>query len=109
MRDTDLFQLALGLTPPWEVVSSEFDPQKQRLDIRLGFARGSTFSCPDCGHTGLKAHDTLEKTWRHLNFSSMKPILPQKFLEFVVKSAALGWLTSPGHVLGVGLPFFLKR
>jgi transposase len=78
MKDTDLFQMALGLTPPWEVVSSEFDPREQRLDIRLGFARGSTFSCPDCGQTGLKAHDTIEKTWRHLNFFQHEAYLTAK-------------------------------
>jgi transposase len=68
MRDIDLFQLALGLTPPWQVSSSEFDPRQKRLDIKIDFPRGSTFGCPECGQTGNKAHDTVEKTWRHLNF-----------------------------------------
>jgi hypothetical protein len=68
MRDTDLFQQALGLTPSWEVVSCEFDPQRQCLDIRLDFPRGSMFACPECGQMGLKVHDTVEKTWHHLNF-----------------------------------------
>ena len=68
MRDIDLFQLALGLTPPWQVSSSEFDPQQKRLDIKIDFPRGSTFGCPECGQAGNKAHDTVEKTWRHLNF-----------------------------------------
>jgi transposase len=78
MRDTDLFQLALGLTPPWEVVSCEFDPRQQRLDIRLGFPRGSMFTCPECGQMGLKAHDTVEKTWRHLNFFQHEAYLSAK-------------------------------
>ena len=68
MRDTDLLQMALGLTPPWQVSSSEFDPQKRLLDIRIDFPRGSTFSCPGCGQNGVKAYDTEEKAWRHLNF-----------------------------------------
>ena len=68
MRDIDLFQMALGLTPPWQVSSSEFDPQQKRLDIKIDFPRGSTFGCPECGQAGNKAHDTVEKTWRHLNF-----------------------------------------
>ncbi len=70
MRDTDLFQLALGLSSPWEVESSRFAPDKKRLDIILCFARGSTFTCPDCGQMSLKAHDTIEKTWRHLRESN---------------------------------------
>ena len=68
MRDVDLFQMALGLTPPWEVEAREFSPEKKRLDIRLSFPRGSVFVCPECGQSGLKAHDSTDKAWRHLNF-----------------------------------------
>ena len=68
MRDIELFQMALGLTPPWQVSAADFDPATKRLDIRLDFPRGSTFTCPECEQAGLKAHDTSEKTWRHLNF-----------------------------------------
>jgi len=60
--------MALGLTPPWQVSASEFDPKNKRLDIRLDFPRGSTFLCPECGQAGIKAYDTQEKSWRHLNF-----------------------------------------
>lgn len=68
MRDTDLLQMALALTPPWQVLSSDFDPQQRRLDIKIDFPRGSIFSCPECGQNNVKAYDTEEKTWRHLNF-----------------------------------------
>jgi transposase len=68
MRDIDLFQLALGLTPPWKAVSSNFDLQKKRLDIHIDFPKGSTFSCPICGESGCKAYDTEQKSWRHMNF-----------------------------------------
>ena len=53
MRDVDIFQMALGLTPPWEVEACEFSPEKKRLDIRLSFPRGSVFVCPECGKGGL--------------------------------------------------------
>ena len=68
MKDTELLQMALGLRPPWQVSTAEFNPDEKRLDIRLDFPKGSTFSCPKCGQSGVKAHDTIEKTWRHLNF-----------------------------------------
>jgi transposase len=68
MKDTELLQMALGLAPPWQVSTAEFNPDEKRLDIRLDFPKGSTFSCPKCGLSGVKAHDTIEKTWRHLNF-----------------------------------------
>ena len=64
MRDIDLFQMALGLTPPWQVSASEFNPDKRRLDIRLDFPKGSTFTCPECKQTGLKAYDTVGKSRR---------------------------------------------
>lgn len=68
MKDIDLFQMALGLTPPWQVSASDFDPEQKRLDILIDFPRGSTFTCPECGQGGIKAYDTEKKTWRHLNF-----------------------------------------
>ena len=68
MRDTDLFQVALGVKPPWVVRKSEFDAAAKRLDIYLDFARGSRFECPQCGTADCPAYDSEEKTWRHLNF-----------------------------------------
>lgn len=68
MRDLDLFQLALGIQPPWRVQRSEFDPEAKRLDLQIDFDAGGTFACPECGRAGCKAYDTSEKTWRHLNF-----------------------------------------
>ncbi|MCD4776204.1 MAG: ISL3 family transposase [Candidatus Aegiribacteria sp.] len=68
MRDIDLFQMALGLTPLWRVSDAKFNLKKKRLDIRIDFPRGSTFTCPGCGQAGIKAYDTQKKNWRHLNF-----------------------------------------
>ena len=68
MRDVDLFQLALGLEEPWQVVRTEFDAAARRLDIHLDFPRGSRFRCPECGRSDCPAYDTTKKEWRHLNF-----------------------------------------
>ena len=68
MRDTNLLQLALGLTPPWTVTRADFDPEARRLDIEIDFAPGSRFACPSCGVADCPAYDTERKTWRHLNF-----------------------------------------
>jgi len=67
-----LFQAALGLVPPWQVVGIEFDeakdlPERGRLTIRLDFARGSRFACPQC-RASCPVHDTSEKSWRHMDF-----------------------------------------
>ena len=68
MRDTNLLQLALGLTPPWTVTRSNFDPEAKRLDIQIDFPSGSRFPCPKCGAADCPAYDTEQMSWRHLNF-----------------------------------------
>jgi len=68
MKETELIQIALMLTPPWKVAECQFDVNQKRLDIYLDFAKGSRFSCPDCGQAECTVHDTDQKSWRHLNF-----------------------------------------
>ena len=68
MRDTDLFQLALGLVPPWLVKEAKFDVEKKRLDLEIDFTRGGLFPCSGCNKPDCPAHDTVTKTWRHLDF-----------------------------------------
>ena len=46
MRDTDLFQMALGLVPPWWVKDCRFDAGAKRLDIEIDFKTGGRFPCP---------------------------------------------------------------
>jgi len=67
-----LFQAALGLVPPWQVVGIDFkDPgggeARGELVIRLDFPRGSRFACPQCS-SSCPVHDASEKRWRHLDF-----------------------------------------
>ena len=66
----ELFRLALGLAPPWQVTSVEFDQEGGTLQIGLDFARGSRFACPceGCAESACPVHDTEEKRWRHLDF-----------------------------------------
>ena len=68
MRDTDLFEQALGLVSPWFVAHCLFDAQDKQLDLHLDFTPGGVFACPHCDQKECKAYDTEEKTWRHLNF-----------------------------------------
>ena len=75
MQDTDLFQLALGLSSPWTVTRSEFDAVDRRLDLYFDFPRGSRFACAQCGRGGCAVHDTKEETWRHLDFFQHRTLL----------------------------------
>jgi len=63
----ELFAAALGLEAPWIIENLVFSAADKRLDIHIGFERGGLFPCPKCGVLG-KAYDTIEDTWRHLNF-----------------------------------------
>ncbi|MCP4036581.1 MAG: ISL3 family transposase, partial [bacterium] len=71
MHTIALFQAALGLTRPWIVSQVEFSPDdasgSSQLDMHLDFPRGSRFPCPQCDQP-CPAHDTVSKTWRHLDF-----------------------------------------
>src|ERR1035437_932923 len=62
-----LFTRALGLKSPWEISKIEFYQGKGVIKINVDFPRGSVFCCPVCGKE-VKAYDTTEKQWRHLNF-----------------------------------------
>ncbi|MDT7713209.1 MAG: transposase [Pseudonocardiales bacterium] len=77
MDELGLFTAALGLSGPWRVMRSEFDAEAARLDLYLEFERGARFACPakGCAHGGCPVHDSVEKTWRHLDFFQHKAFL----------------------------------
>ncbi|MCP4489611.1 MAG: transposase family protein, partial [Gammaproteobacteria bacterium] len=108
MRDTDIFQLALGLPSPREVQATTFDPQARRLDIILHFARGSTFSCPDCGQASLKAFDTTKKTWRHLNFFQHEAYLAAKVPRVKCERCGVRLVETPWAGAGSGFTLLFE-
>lgn len=64
---TQLFEAALGIRTPWSVQSVQFDEAAQRLTVLVDFERGTRF--PVNGYAGEHpVHDTVTKTYRHLNF-----------------------------------------
>jgi len=76
MNSIEIFALALGLESPWEIRDIDLtlsEDSVKELHIHLGFKRGAKFEdkegelCP--------VHDTVAKTWRHLNFFEHKCLL----------------------------------
>lgn len=62
-----LFETALGIADPWTVASVEFDEEVKTLTVLIDFKTGTRFSIS--GHEGSHpVHDTVTKTYRHLNF-----------------------------------------
>ena len=69
MLETKIFEAALSIQPPWYVKDVQFDADSKKLDIYIDFKRGSTFLSTKSTHADqYKVKDTLDKTWRHLNF-----------------------------------------
>ncbi len=69
MNSEQLFGMALSLHSPWRVDGIEFKPGErggEELHLTIGFARGSRFA--DGGGHDCPVHDTVARTWRHLNF-----------------------------------------
>jgi transposase len=63
-----VFETALGIAAPWFVGSVDFDEAATKvLTVLIDFEPGSRFAIS--GHEGMHpAHDTVVKTYRHLNF-----------------------------------------
>ncbi len=79
----ELFQMVLNIVDPWFISDLKFDVESKRLDIYIDFKKGSTFSFFDKKESkefvGLKAYDTHNKTWKHLNFFEYECYLHAKF------------------------------
>ena len=62
-----LFEAALGISAPWAVGAVDFDEAAKLLTVPVDFEPGTRFKVS--GHEGLHpVHDTVVKTYRHLNF-----------------------------------------
>lgn len=67
MEQEELFAMALGLQKPWYIAKIELitvDNTKQ-LHLSIKFQRGSKFRV---NAEELGVYDTVDRTWRHLNF-----------------------------------------
>ena len=62
-----VFETALGVEAPWAVESVDFDESAKVLTVMIDFKPGTWFAVS--GHEGVHpVHDTVVKTYRHLNF-----------------------------------------
>src|SRR6202789_3889066 len=108
MRDTELFQAALGLSSPWIVLRSEFDPDQKQLDLHIGFARGSRFACPACGAEECGVHDVREREWRHLNFFQHKTVLKASIPRVVCDKCGVKQVSPPWARTGSGFTLLFE-
>src|SRR3990167_1007819 len=105
-----LFTEALGIKAPWKITSLAFDSVKKRLDIQVDFERGTTFEYedPETGEKeNYKAYDTVDKTWRHLNFFEHECYLHARVPRVKPKNGGIKMILPPwsGHANGFSLLF----
>ncbi|NIT57813.1 MAG: ISL3 family transposase, partial [Aliifodinibius sp.] len=100
MNSKEIFGIALGLEPPWEIQEVEFKEQGENnieLHIRIGFEQGSKFRDPQ-GNL-CKVHDTIERSWQHLHFFQHRCFIHCKVPRIIhrdgkVRQVAVPWSRS---------------
>jgi transposase len=90
-----IFEDALDISPPWEIQNVRLDFKRRRLDINLGFIKGSSFTCPECGKS-FTVYDSNMREWRHLDFFQFEthlyaPLPRIKCSECGVKTVEVPW------------------
>jgi transposase len=71
-NSTEIFELAIGLKSPWFIENVEFKTEGdiRELHININFTKGHKFEQSDGSFKS--AHDTLDRTWQHLDFFQHK-------------------------------------
>jgi transposase len=77
-------------------------PRPKKLDLHVGFARGSRFACPACGAEGCSVHDVREKEWRHLNFFQHKTVLKASIPRVTYDKCGIKQVSPPWGPTGSG-------
>ena len=108
----ELFQMALNVTDPWFVKDLKFDVESKRLDIYIDFKKGSTFSFFDAQEdkelVGLKAYDTSNKTWKHLNFFEHECYLHARVPRVKLENGKVKRISTPWEGLSHGFTLLFE-
>jgi transposase len=105
-----LFEMALNVKEPWYIKDLKFDNEAKRLDIYLDFKKGSVFSYTkdDSEIAGLKAYDTKEKKWRHLNFFEHECYLHARVPRVKLPDGKVKLITTPWEGLSNGFTLLFE-
>jgi transposase len=106
----ELFEMALNVAEPWYIKDVKFDSKEKRLDIYLDFSRGSVFTYKEDENeiTGLKAYDTKEKQWRHLNFFEHECYLHARVPRVKLPDGKVKLITTPWEGLSNGFTLLFE-
>jgi len=107
-----LFEQALHIQSPWYVKELQFNEQEKRLDIVIDFQRGGLFTYVDDSNgrefAGLKAYDTKEKSWRHLNFFEHECYLHAKVPRVKLPDGKVRFIKTPWEGLSNGFSLLFE-
>lgn len=81
MNSSHIFSMPLGLSLPWKITDINFNNEgsAKELNICIDFERGTKFN--DEEGNACAVHDTIDKTWRHLNFLNINVFYTAEFRE----------------------------
>ncbi len=79
MRDTELYEMFLGRTAPWEVTAVNItQPAAGRplgeIAVTVQWQPDTPFVCPSCGGVA-PGYDSRPRRWRHLNTMQWKTFI----------------------------------
>lgn len=78
MRDTELYQILLGLTAPWRVSAVDVLASGNRplgeVAVTVEWPAGEPLVCPTCGQVAPR-YDSRPRRWRHLNTMQWKTFI----------------------------------
>jgi len=73
MKDTKLYEAALGLEYPWHVTSVNFQPEVGTVTVHVSTA-DQLWACPKCNQR-MHVHDFETRQWRHLDTCQFRTIV----------------------------------
>jgi len=89
-----LFTQALGLSSPWKVVTTDFDPVAKSLELGIDFERGARFADPETGEL-CPVHDTVQRSWEHLRFFEHRTTIQARVPRIKTPSGAVTTVEVP--------------
>ena len=73
MRDTELYEGILGLTPPWKVDAVKLDTGNKSVEVKVGYKEGTLWAS-EAGER-LPVYDHVERRWRHLDTCGFETLI----------------------------------
>jgi len=73
MRDTELYEGILGLTPPWKVEKVQLDTGKKSVEVKVGYKEGTLWASEQGER--LPVYDHVERRWRHLDTCGFETLI----------------------------------